>query len=101
MPDLYGLTSVSLSGTVFEIPLTNGRPSPSSRGLTTNWYSSIKSFCASWETMVPLPKIMMSDPGSCLMRSTSRGSNFGRSREFFHLTSFSVLEKTIFVASLM
>ena len=76
-------------------------PLPSATGRTTNWYSSIRLCCASWEAMVPLPKTMMSLPGSCLIFSTSRGSNLLMIRVFFHLASFSVREKTILIASLM
>ncbi len=42
------------------------RPPPRATGQTTTWYSSISRASVSWATMLPLPRMTMSGPGSAL-----------------------------------
>src|SRR5205814_1635834 len=56
---------------VFLLPSNIVLPSPRTMGTARSWYSSIKSACASCDTMLPLPRITICSPGSFFIRRTS------------------------------
>src|SRR5262249_14215558 len=61
--------------------------------------SSIRPCCVSCDTIDPMPKIIMFLPGRCFMASISSAWSSRTRRALFHVTSFSVREKTSLVAS--